>query len=107
MSDDKQGSGDGSLEMTPSWGDAPGGESKPKQVAVRKKGDVAEAMQPTAADQAYNEEIAAASKKVAKERKLGFALMLTAIVVFVGLVAWKVTKVEVSITAEADSNYKS
>ncbi len=94
------------LEMTPQWGGAPtAGEGKPKHVAVRKKGDVGEAMKPSAADAEYKAEIAVASQKVAKERKLGIVLLVIVLLVSGGLAAWKIMKVEVSLSATVETIY--
>lgn len=100
--------GGSDLEMTPQWGGEPAtGEGKPKAVAVRKKGDVAEAMKPSAADAEYKAEIAQASQQVAKERRLGIILLAIVLVVAGGLAAWKVMKVDVTISATSDTIYKA
>lgn len=100
--------GGSDLEMTPQWGGAPAtGEGKAKQVAVRKKGDVAEAMKPSAADAEYKAEIAVASKQVAKERRLGIVLMIVVLVAAGGLAAWKVLRVDVTVSASSDTIFKA
>jgi hypothetical protein len=111
MSDKQAGQGPGGsddLELTPQWGGEPAtGEGKPKHVAVRKKGDIGEAMQPSAADAEYKAEIESASVQVAKERKLGFVLLAIVLIAAAGLIVWKITKVDVTVTASSDTAHQA
>ncbi len=97
----------GDLELTPQWGEVTGADEQPaRQVPVRKKGDISEAMMPSAADAQYREDIAAQSKQVAKERKLGIVLLALVLIAFAGTTAWKILKVEISLTASTETLHK-
>jgi hypothetical protein len=90
----------GALEQKLQWGTGTAG-AKPRHVAVRKEGDVAEAMKPSATDAVYLEETAEESKAIAKERKLGVVLLVIFGALFVAFVAWNILHVEVSVSGEA------
>jgi len=114
MSDDPsrndEGTPGGELELKPQWGAAEGDAeaAKPKPVAVRKEGDVAEAMKPAAADDLYVEELAVESVKVSMERKVGLVLLVLIILALGGLTAYKILKVEIELKKiAADSNYRA
>ncbi len=109
MPDEPNGGGkpDSELEMAPQWGAAAEGE-KPKHVAVRKEGDVTEAMKPSAADAVYQEETEVESVKVATERKIGLAIVVLLGLALAAVVVWKILKVEVEfVEVKAFSSYKT
>ena len=112
MSDDPsrndEGTPGGELELKPQWGAAEDEAAKPKPVAVRKEGDVAEAMKPAAADDLYVEELAVESVKVSKERKVGLVLLILILLALGGATAYKILKVEIELKKIlADSNYRA
>ena len=114
MSDDPshndEGSAGGDLELKPQWGAAEAAEeaAKPKPVAVRKAGDVAEAMRPAAADELYVEELAVESVKVSKEHKVGLVLLIVLLLAAGAAITYKILKVEIELKQiAADSNYRA